>query len=138
MQRFREGTIDILVATSMIEVGIDIPEANIMVIENAERFGLAQLHQLRGRVGRGGKQGYCLLFSDSKSDKARDRLSYFVRVHDGEKLAKYDLEHRGPGELFGITQHGFFNLAVGSMYDEKLLEETHEAALELAKSPVSP
>ena len=138
MDSFRNGAIQILVATSMIEVGIDIPSANIMVIEDAERFGLAQLHQLRGRVGRGSKQGYCLLFSQSKNQKALDRLTYFVRIQDGEKLAKYDLEKRGPGELFGLSQHGFFNLAIGSIYDEKLVKQTHEAALLLAKSGISP
>lgn len=138
MDSFRDGAIQILVATSMIEVGIDIPSANIMVIEDAERFGLAQLHQLRGRVGRGSKQGYCLLFSQSKNQKALDRLTYFVRIQDGEKLAKYDLEKRGPGELFGLSQHGFFNLAIGSIYDEKLVKQTHEAALLLAKSGISP
>lgn len=128
MNLFKKGVTQILVATSMIEVGIDIPEANIIVIEDAERFGLAQLHQLRGRVGRGGKQGYCLLFSSSTSEKSRDRLAFFIRETNGEKLAQYDLKTRGPGELFGTLQSGFFNLRMGSMYDETLLQETYEAA----------
>lgn len=133
LQAFRDGMTHILVATSMIEVGIDIPTANLMVIENAERFGLAQLHQLRGRVGRGGEQGYCLLFSDAKSEKAKRRLSYFVRETSGAKLAQYDLAERGPGELFGTAQHGFFELKVASLYDEVLLRETAEAAGTLPK-----
>lgn len=127
MADFKAGLTKILVATSMIEVGIDVPEANIIVIENAERFGLAQLHQLRGRVGRGGAQGYCLLFSNSQSNKALARLKYFIGHLDGEELARYDLENRGPGELFGLSQSGFFNLTIGSMYDERLLQETSEA-----------
>ena len=126
--RFQSGATDILVATSMIEVGIDVPEANIMVIEDADRFGLSQLHQLRGRVGRGGDQGYCLLFTKNASSKVQERLAYFLRNTDGEKLAKYDLQNRGAGELFGSQQHGFFNLALGSMWDEEMLRETAEAA----------
>jgi ATP-dependent DNA helicase RecG len=128
LQAFRDGVTQILVATSMIEVGIDIPEANLIVIENAERFGLAQLHQLRGRVGRGGGQGYCLIFSDSTSEKAKKRLAYFVRETDGAKLAEYDLKERGPGELFGTAQHGFFELKIASLYDTELLHQTAEAA----------
>lgn len=136
MDRFKSGLTQILVATSMIEVGIDIPEANIIVIEDAERFGLAQLHQLRGRVGRGGKQGYCLLFSQASSPKARERLAYFIREHDGERLAVFDLRSRGPGELFGTIQSGFFNLKLGSLYDTELLHDTYQAAKDtLAKTP---
>lgn len=131
LQAFRDGLTQILVATSMVEVGIDIPRANIMVIEDAERFGLAQLHQLRGRVGRGDKQGYCLLFSGSMSLKVKTRLQYFVKETSGEKLALYDLDNRGPGELYGESQHGFFSLRFASIYDTKLLVSTHEAALSL-------
>ena len=129
LQAFRDGHAQILVATSMVEVGIDIPAANIMVIEDAERFGLAQLHQLRGRVGRGSAQGYCLLFSRVDSEKIKERLSYFVKEINGEKLAIYDLDNRGPGELFGESQHGFFSLHFASIYDEELLHQTHDAAL---------
>jgi ATP-dependent DNA helicase RecG len=123
LQAFRDGITQILVATSMVEVGIDIPRANIMVIEDAERFGLAQLHQLRGRVGRGTKQGYCLLFSSSNSP----RLNYFKNEGSGEKLSLYDLDYRGPGELFGQSQHGFFSLRFASIYDADLLQRTYDA-----------
>lgn len=129
LQAFRDGLTQILVATSMVEVGLDIPAANIMVIEDAERFGLAQLHQLRGRVGRGNVQGYCLLFSSANTPKIKERLVYFVKETNGEKLALYDLDNRGPGELFGQSQHGFFSLRFASIYDTKLLEATHSAAL---------
>lgn len=128
LKSFRDGLTQILVATSMIEVGIDIPSANIMLIENAERFGLAQLHQLRGRVGRGGAQGHCLIFSGSKSQKSRDRLTYFAQERDGEKLAEYDMQNRGAGELYGTSQSGFFNLKVGNLWDRTMLEETYQAA----------
>lgn len=129
LQSFRDGLTQILVATSMVEVGIDIPSANIMVIEDAERFGLAQLHQLRGRVGRGSTQGYCLLFSTLNTPKVKDRLAYFVKETNGEKLALYDLENRGPGEMFGVNQHGFFSLRFASIYDTELLASTHSAAM---------
>jgi len=130
MQAFQQGTTQILVATSMIEVGIDVPAANIIVIEDAERFGLAQLHQLRGRVGRGGEQGYCLLFTNSQTLKSKNRLAFFVRENQGDKLALYDLQDRGPGEIFGNLQHGFFSLKLASIYDEKLLLSTYQAAKE--------
>jgi ATP-dependent DNA helicase RecG len=128
LRAFRDGHTQILVATSMIEVGIDIPGANIMVIEDAERFGLAQLHQLRGRVGRGSTQGYCLLFSSSSTPKIQTRLEYFKSETNGEKLALFDLDNRGPGELFGESQHGFFSLRFASIADTQLLRETYEAA----------
>jgi ATP-dependent DNA helicase RecG len=127
LQAFRDGHTQILVATSMVEVGIDIPGANIMVIEDSERFGLAQLHQLRGRVGRGTTQGHCLLFSGVKSPKIQERLAYFKNESNGERLALYDLGNRGPGELFGESQHGFFSLRFASIYDEDLLRRTHDA-----------
>lgn len=130
LRAFRDGITQILVATSMVEVGIDIPGAGIMVIEDAERFGLAQLHQLRGRVGRGSGQGYCLLFTSIdpiKRPKVLERINYFVKETNGEKLALFDLDNRGPGELFGDSQHGFFNLRFASIYDTELLKETHDA-----------
>ncbi len=130
LQAFRDGTTDILVATSMVEVGLDIPAANIMVVEDAQRFGLAQLHQLRGRVGRGSTQGYCLLFVGADPrvrPKIYERINYFAKESNGEKLALFDLESRGPGELFGLSQHGFFSLRFASIYDTALLKETYEA-----------
>lgn len=128
LRAFRDGITQILVATSMVEVGIDIPSANIMIIEDAERFGLASLHQLRGRVGRGTVQGHCLLFSSSKGQKIKERLQFFVKETNGEKLAMFDLDNRGPGELFGESQHGFFSLRFASIYDTELLRETYESA----------
>lgn len=128
LRAFRDGITQILVATSMVEVGIDIPGANIMVIEDAERFGLAQLHQLRGRVGRGSTQGHCLIFTGSDKPKVKERLTYFAKEIGGEKLAMYDLENRGPGELFGESQSGFFNLHFASIYDAELLKTTLDAA----------
>ena len=128
MESFRSGLTQILVATSMIEVGLDVPAANIIVIENADRFGLATLHQLRGRVGRGGDQGYCLLFSETNTAKARERLKYFIRTREGDKLALFDLQERGPGEIFGSTQSGFFALKLASIYDQELLRDTYQAA----------
>lgn len=134
---FREGHTDLLVATSMVEVGLDIPNANVIIVEDADRFGLATLHQLRGRVGRGGQAGYCLLFTDNHSPRVTERLKYFTRTGDGAKLALYDLQARGPGELFGQVQHGFFRLKLASLYDQKLLKATHTAATQALSKPVA-
>lgn len=128
LRAFRDGITQVLVATSMVEVGIDIPGANLIVIEDAERFGLSQLHQLRGRVGRGGKQGYCLVMTNNNTPRVKERLTYFVTHHDGDKLAQYDLAHRGPGELFGTLQHGLINLRFADLTDESLLRDTALAA----------
>ena len=106
MQRFADGEIDILVSTTVIEVGINVPNATVMVVENAERFGLAQLHQLRGRVGRGGYQSYCILYNESKSKIARERMKVMENSTDGFVISEKDLEIRGPGEFFGTRQHG--------------------------------
>lgn len=126
---FRSKMIDVLVATTVIEVGIDIPEANIIIIESAERFGLSQLHQLRGRVGRSDQQGHCLVFTSKPDTPNNTRLNYFVKHTDGKKLADLDMQLRGPGQIWGTRQHGFFNLKIASIYDTKLLELTHAAAL---------
>ena len=104
--RFASGETKLLVSTTVVEVGVDVPNATIMVIENADRFGLAQLHQLRGRVGRGSKESYCFLLSESDSKTAKERLSILCSTTDGFKIAERDLEMRGPGELIGARQHG--------------------------------
>jgi ATP-dependent DNA helicase RecG len=125
LQAFRDGHTQVLVATSMVEVGIDIPGANIMVVEDAERFGLAQLHQLRGRMGRGSTQGHCAFSSPNHPKLGAPHL--LQNQSSGEKLALYDLDNRGPGELFGESQHGFFNLRFASIYDTDLLQRTFDA-----------
>ncbi len=128
LTQFRNKEIDILVSTSVVEVGIDIPNATIMVIEGAERFGLSQLHQLRGRVGRGSEQSYCLLFSTHPSPPPR--LHYFARTNDGMKLAEYDLNERGPGNIFGLEQHGFMELRFASLTDLSQIEKVQKAVNE--------
>jgi len=123
MEEFQKGEIQILVATTVIEVGVDIPNASIMVIEDAHRFGLAQLHQLRGRVGRGSEQAYCFLIADLKGEDATERLKIMVETNDGFVIANKDLEIRGPGEFFGTRQHGALNsLIVDLTKDMKLFE----------------
>lgn len=131
MTKFKEGKLDILVSTPVVEVGIDIPQATIMMIEGAERFGLAQLHQLRGRVGRGVKESYCLLFTEVINGKPFQRLKALEKLHIGMELAELDLKMRGPGEIYGTAQHGFFNLKVASFTDLPLIEKTKRAAEEI-------
>ncbi len=127
MTQFKDHKIDILVSTSVIEVGIDVPNASIILIEGAERFGLAQLHQLRGRVGRSEKQAYCFLFSTKNESSTLRRLSFFAKTQNGIDLAEYDLKHRGPGEIYGIKQHGFINLKIASLTDFHLIDQTKKA-----------
>ena len=131
MRRFRDGEIDVLVSTAVVEVGIDVPNASVMLIEGADRFGLAQLHQFRGRVGRGEHKSYCLLLSDSPSANARDRLSALESIHDGFKLAEVDLELRGPGDFFGTRQSGLPNLRMAHVSDRTLLQLAREEATRL-------
>ncbi|MGN1191670.1 MAG: ATP-dependent DNA helicase RecG [Dorea sp.] len=132
MDRFGKNEIQILVSTTVIEVGIDVPNATVMMIENAERFGLAQLHQLRGRVGRGRYQSYCIFMSSSKSKETKERLEILNRSNDGFKIASEDLRLRGPGDLFGIRQSGLMNFRLGDVYqDAKVLQMANEAANEI-------
>ncbi len=121
MQNFSDHKLDILVSTSVIEVGIDVPNATLIIIEGAERFGLAQLHQLRGRVGRGNKQSYCLLFTSTKEAERSHRLKAMEKVHSGIELAELDLQLRGPGTLYGNLQSGFLDLKIANFNDKKLL-----------------
>ncbi len=134
MDQFREGALDVLVATVVIEVGVDVPEASVIVIEDAWRFGLAQLHQLRGRVGRAGDRGYCFLLGDAPSDEARARLEALVGSHDGFALAEIDLDLRGEGTLLGSRQRGRSDLRVASLRDdEDLLVAARDAAASLVE-----
>ena len=126
--QFRHSELDVLVSTPVVEVGIDIPQATIMMIEGADRFGLAQLHQLRGRVGRGNKPSYCLLFSESESSRAIKRLKAMERLYVGIELAELDLQMRGPGEIYGLKQHGFPDLRVASFGDTVLIQKARAAA----------
>ncbi len=127
MRRFKAGEFDLLVATTVVEVGVDVPNATIMLIEGAERFGLAQLHQLRGRVGRGEHQSYCYLVP-SEGKKPSERLYELEKSQDGFYLAEVDLRLRGPGEIYGRMQHGELNLKIATLTDIKLLKRTREAA----------
>lgn len=132
MNAFSDGNIKILVSTTVIEVGVDVPNATIMVIENAERFGLSQLHQLRGRVGRGSSQSYCILVSDSKSETAQNRLAIMKDNSDGFKIADEDLKQRGPGDFFGNRQHGLPDLKIADMLaDTEMLALCRQAADEI-------
>lgn len=131
IDKLRKGEIDILVSTPVVEVGIDIPNATIIVIETADRFGLAQLHQLRGRVGRSTKQSYCLLFSESKGEKARKRLEILRENHSGFELSEMDLRMRGPGEIFGIRQHGIPELKIASWSDIDIIKQAKKFVQEI-------
>ncbi|MER3484301.1 MAG: DNA helicase RecG [Meiothermus sp.] len=129
MERFKMGKFDLLVSTTVIEVGVDIPQATLMVIENAERFGLAQLHQLRGRVGRGGLEAYCILIAGESSKKTLSRLKIIEESNDGFYIAEKDLELRGPGELRGLRQSGMPDLRIGDLAsDQEVIERTREFA----------
>lgn len=127
MIEFVNRKIDILVSTSLVEVGVDAPGATIMLIEGAERFGLAQLHQLRGRIGRNSIQSYCFLYSENTDPTIQNRLSYFVKNTNGLALAEYDLKNRGTGELFGKKQHGQSGLKIASLFDLRMIETTKKA-----------
>ncbi len=137
MRRFKEHDLDVLVSTTVIEVGIDVPNATVMVIEDADRFGLAQLHQLRGRVGRGEHASYCILIADAKTDDARARMQVMVETTDGFRIAEEDLKLRGPGEFFGTRQSGLPDLYIGDLLrDVQVMEEARRAAFEVvARDP---
>jgi ATP-dependent DNA helicase RecG len=135
MQQFVAHELDILVSTTVIEVGVDIPNASVMLIENADRFGLAQIHQLRGRVGRGSTASYCyLMMSDSKAPN--QRLRALERITDGFKLAELDLSLRGPGAIYGSLQHGALDLRIAQLSDTKLIAEARAAAQNMLDTDV--
>jgi ATP-dependent DNA helicase RecG len=140
IESFRRGETQVLVSTTVIEVGVDVANATVMVIEHAERFGLAQLHQLRGRVGRGADRSFCILVAPRKmSDEARERLTTMVRTSNGFEIAEADLRLRGPGELFGTRQHGDIGFHVANpLRDFELLEAARREALALAEAGDSP
>lgn len=132
MEAFKSGEISILVSTTVIEVGVDVPNANVMIIENAEVFGLSALHQLRGRIGRGADESYCILVSESRSENAQQRLKMMTESNDGFAIAKFDLALRGPGDLLGKRQHGLPELALADLVsDDRVLYDAQQAAKDL-------
>jgi ATP-dependent DNA helicase RecG len=137
MRRFQRGDIDVLIATTVIEVGVDVANASVMVIEHAERFGLAQMHQLRGRVGRGAAKSYCILMTAGKvSEQAEARLDAMVRTQNGFELAELDLQQRGPGEFFGTRQAGLPEFRVANLIrDRAVLELAKVEAAKFAEAP---
>ena len=134
MERFASGEIDILVSTTVVEVGVDVPNATLMVIENAESYGLAQLHQLRGRVGRGASAAYCYLLTSGDMAPSR-RLQEMERSNDGFHLAEVDLKLRGPGEIYGALQHGALVLRIASLSDTKLIARAQQDVEEFLQNP---
>lgn len=135
MHSFSAGMIDILVTTTVVEVGVDVPNATVMVIENAERFGLSQLHQLRGRVGRGKHKSYCILFCNTRGEIALERMKVMCETEDGFRIAEKDLELRGPGEFFGTRQHGLPEMKIANFFtDMDVLQETQFVAKELLEN----
>ena len=138
MNAFSRGDVQILVATTVIEVGVDVPNATIMLIENADRFGLSQLHQLRGRVGRGSEKSYCILVSDNQSQTSQDRLAVMKETGDGFKIADYDLKARGPGDFFGKRQHGLPNLVIADMLEDmETVRECRSCAEQMLKEDIN-
>ena len=132
IESFKNKELDILVTTTVIEVGIDIPNATIMLVEEAQRFGLSQLHQLRGRVGRGAEQSYAILMADKLDENSKLRLDTMAETTDGFKISEVDLKLRGPGEFFGTRQSGELKFSVADLSkDMSLIEKTREAAFEL-------
>ena len=134
MERFAAGKIDILVSTTVVEVGVDVPNATLMIIENAEGYGLAQIHQLRGRVGRGTAASFCYLLTAGDMAPSR-RLRVLEKSTDGFYLAEVDLKMRGPGEIYGVLQHGVMDLRIASLSDTKLIHRAQVDVLEFLKNP---
>jgi ATP-dependent DNA helicase RecG len=128
MAQFRDGQLHILVSTAVVEVGVDVPNATVMLIEGANRFGLAQLHQFRGRVGRGAEKSYCILIPETPDDAENERLAAMVETNDGFVLAERDLEQRGPGDFLGTRQAGFSDLRMASLTDVRLIEAARRQA----------
>jgi ATP-dependent DNA helicase RecG len=139
MRRFSLGKTNIMVATTVIEVGVNVPNASVMVIESAERFGLSQLHQLRGRVGRGAEQSYCILMTSHKlSDDSKTRLETMCRTNDGFEIAEVDLKLRGPGDIMGTQQSGVLNLQIADLVkDRDILQVARHEAIKLLKKDAS-
>ena len=139
MNRFLKGETQIMVATTVIEVGVNVPNASVMIIESAERFGLSQLHQLRGRVGRGADQSYCVLMTSHKlSENAKTRIKTMVKTSDGFEIAEVDLKLRGPGDLMGTQQSGVLNLRIADIVkDHDILNIARNAAIDILKSDPS-
>ncbi len=132
MEKFKKGDIDILISTTVIEVGVDVPNANIMVIENAERFGLAQLHQLRGRVGRGEYQSYCILKYEGKGETVRKRMKVMCETNDGFIISEKDLELRGSGDFFGTMQHGLPEFKIANLFEDMpILKSVQSLAIKI-------
>jgi ATP-dependent DNA helicase RecG len=127
MANFLAKQSDILVSTSIVEVGVDVPNATVMLIEGADRFGLAQLHQFRGRVGRANYQSYCFLFTDNTSQKTKTRLQALVEAKDGFELAELDLKFRGPGEIYGTVQSGLPVFKIAQLSDHEIISQTKKA-----------
>ena len=132
MERFKNKEIDILISTTVIEVGVDVPNSNIMVIENAERFGLAQLHQLRGRVGRGQYKSYCILKFEGKSETVKERMKVMCETNDGFIISEKDLELRGAGDFFGTMQHGLPEFKIANLFEDiEILKMVQSVAMKI-------
>jgi len=137
MKEFRNGYFQILVTTTVIEVGVDVPNATIMMIEGANRFGLSQLHQLRGRVGRGSQQSYCLLVAENEDATENERLKAMVETNDGFRLAEIDMNQRGPGDFIGTRQSGYKEIRFSTIMNVKLIDKARTLAREVIEKDPS-